>query len=81
MVASADRRVVARDHGSAEVAALDAGADDFVTKPFSAPECWLACAQRCDAECAVASRRRCLRLGRSRSTCTREVHSPDGDCT
>ena len=38
MVARANRRAVGADDGIPEDRGLDAGADDYVTKPFSAPE-------------------------------------------
>ena len=37
----------ARDLEAEKVAALDAGADDYVEKPFALASCWRACGRRC----------------------------------
>ena len=37
--------VSARTHEKDKVAALDAGADDYITKPLALPSCWRGCGQ------------------------------------
>ena len=64
-----------------KVAALDAGADDFVTKPFGASEL-LACERRCAAPRARETRRRGLRSAARSSISRAAALSPtDANCT
>ena len=62
---SSSSRSRARTH---EVEALDAGADDYVTKPFGIDELWRASAPRCAARRTRPGRRRRSRRATSAST-------------
>ena len=46
----------ARSDESEKIAALDLGANDYITKPLAPASCWPACARRC-ARCAPARQR------------------------
>jgi len=62
-VAGADRGVVSRTMEEQKGRGLDAGADDYVTKPFSAPELLARLRAACDANARGAQQTSLLQLG------------------
>ncbi len=62
----------ALDQERDKVRGLDAGADDYITKPFSMENCSPACARTCDAFASV----RCLPRTRSSRSATSSSNPP-----
>ena len=61
----------ARTMEEQKVAALDAGADDYVTKPFGSPSCSRGCVRRCAGRCGPDAAIAQLRIGRAEVDLTR----------
>ena len=61
----------ARVHESQKVQALDAGADDYVTKPLGLKSCWPEYARRCAAIRLGSTKSRSSALADWSSTCSR----------